>query len=103
MKILFALVIPGIVLTMPAHADENINDRLSIQATSYLLAANTDTDGTDTSNMDTEMDTSNMDTGNMDTEMDTSNMDTGNIDTEMDTSNMDTEMDTSNIDTSNID
>jgi hypothetical protein len=96
------MVLLGIILAMPVYAEEYINDGLSSQATTYMLAANadTDTDGIDTSNMEkSNVDSSNLDVDNMDTGIDTSNMDT----TGMDTSNMDAEMDESDMDTSNMD
>jgi len=71
MKIFFTLVIPGIILAMPAHGDNNNNDVLPVQATTYILADNTDTDGIDRSDMESRTDTS-----DMDSEMDTSDMDT---------------------------
>ena len=58
---LFALVIAGIMSAMPAHDEKNLNDRLSIQTTAYILADYAGIEGIDRSGMDTEMDTSDMD------------------------------------------
>jgi hypothetical protein len=100
MNIQSSLVLLGMILAMPVFAEKYINDGLPSQVTTYTLAANADSDGIDTSNMnESNVDTSNMDEDNVDTDIDKSNMDK----TGMDTSNMDVEMDESDMDTSNMD